>query len=343
MNFRDIVEHMHLPVWIVDENWQYTYLNKSAENFWGYSSNHLAGRVLWHEFPALVETIIYEKLHEAMRQRKKISFEAFSPINHAWYTINVSPHANGLVICCHDKTVEKMNIERLSNELSRLDSLNIIGEMAAGVAHEVRNPMTVIKGYLQMFRQKEQATAADTHKLEQYDTILEELERVETIISDFLSLARSKESSFVAVDLNALIKELSSLIFTDALKNDVVLSLNLAENLPPVLLDNNAIKQLILNMVRNGIDAIQGRGVLTIGTERQENTVILSVHDTGCGIPPSVLDNVFNPFFTTKETGTGLGLSVCKSIVERHGGKIEVESEPNKGTTFKIIFKAIDI
>ncbi len=254
--------------------------------------------------------------------------------------INAAPLKNsekkikGAMLVVNDIT----DFESLRNEISKLDRLNLIGEMAAGVAHEIRNPMTVVKGYLQMFRKKEQGAATTTEKIEQYDIILAELSRVEKIIKDFLSLARRKESNLVPADLNTIINELSPLIFSDAIKNNVNYILELQDDLPQLLLDSQEIKQLILNLSRNGIEAVQERGTLAISTAQRDNNVILSIGDTGCGMSQEVLEKVFNPFFTTKENGTGLGLAVCNSIVEHHKGKIDVQSECGKGTTFEIIF-----
>lgn len=239
-----------------------------------------------------------------------------------------------VILLIHDIT----DFESLRNEISKLDRLNLLGEMAAGVAHEIRNPMTVVKGYLQMFRKKDQTTSSATRKIEQYDIVLAELNRVEIIIKDFLSLARKKESKLVPGDLNTIISELSPLIFSDAIKNNVNYRVELQDHLPQILLDAQEIKQLILNLSRNGIEAVQERGTLTISTECQGDSVVLTISDTGCGIPGELLEKVFNPFFTTKDNGTGLGLSICASIVEHHKGKIKVLSEHGKGTTFKIFF-----
>lgn len=227
--------------------------------------------------------------------------------------------------------------ENFKKEMSKLDRLNLIGEMATGVAHEIRNPMTVIKGYLQFFSKN-----ASDSMVEQFRIVLGELERIEQIITDFLSLARNKRIENKEQNLNSIIEEMIPLIATNAMEQDIELKVNLAEGLPHLLLNEKEIKQLLLNLARNGIEAMDHHGTLCIESIIEGDMVSLSVADCGCGICKENQEKIFDPFFTTKESGTGLGLSVCAGIVRRHNGTIEVESEEGKGTRFIITFNALD-
>jgi two-component system, sporulation sensor kinase E len=229
------------------------------------------------------------------------------------------------------------NYEKFKKEMAKLDRLNLVGEMAAGVAHEIRNPMTVIKGYLQFFSRN-----ASDSMVEQFRIVLDELERIEQIITDFLSLARNKRVENKEQDLNAIIEGMIPLIATNAMEQDIELKVNLAEGLPNLLLNEKEIKQLFLNLVRNGIEAMDHHGTLIIESILEGDMVSLSVADCGCGICKENQEKIFDPFFTTKESGTGLGLSVCAGIVRRHNGIIEVQSEEGKGTRFIITFNALD-
>ncbi|HMM21733.1 MAG TPA: ATP-binding protein [Selenomonadales bacterium] len=223
--------------------------------------------------------------------------------------------------------------ERIQDEMARLDRLNLVGEMAAGVAHEIRNPMTVVMGYIQFMSKR-----ADSEWQGNFSVILEELKRVEGIIGDFLSLARNKQVEKEHRDLNDIIRGLYPLIAADCQKRGLTMDLRLAEKLPAACLDAKEMKQLILNLARNGIEAMNKGGKLTIRTGKHRKGICLSLSDTGCGIAPDVLMRIFDPFFTTKAEGTGLGLAVCKSIVHRHGGEIEAQSRVGKGTTFLVTF-----
>lgn len=232
-----------------------------------------------------------------------------------------------LIISMTDITYYK----RLEREIARLDSLNLIGELSAGVAHEIRNPLTVVKGYLQYFGGK------SSEYKEQFEALSNEIAHVETIITDFLSLARNKTTVLSNRSLNSIIEEVSPFIMADALKKGVDIELNLG-TISCFPLDDKELKQLILNLVRNAVEAVDGKGKVTIETRMEDGNVLISVSDTGCGIPKELCDRIFDPFFTTKEKGTGLGLSICASIVERHGGTIQVKSNEGQGTNFLVRF-----
>lgn len=225
-------------------------------------------------------------------------------------------------------------VERLRKQLARLDRLNLIGEMAAGVAHEIRNPMTVVMGYLQMLSARAEADWKD-----KYDIIMEELNRINSIVTDFLSLAKNKMVEKAANNLNEIIRSIYPLIMADATKNDIEVQLTLAEEMPDLLLNEKEIKQLVLNLSRNAFDAMESKcRLFSITTHVYPDKVQLITTDNGCGIERQYLEKIFDPFFTTKDSGTGLGLSVCLSIVERHQGTVEIQSEVGQGTSVVISF-----
>ncbi|WHY03246.1 PAS domain S-box protein [Neobacillus sp. DY30] len=222
----------------------------------------------------------------------------------------------------------------LENEMYRLDRLNLIGEMAAGIAHEIRNPMTTVQGFLQLTRNKTDKLSTDI-----IDLMLEELNRANSIITEFLNLAKNKISMKKKQNLNAIIEALSPLIQAEALRSNKQLKLELGE-CPDISLDEKEIRQLILNIALNGLDAMTSNGSLTIKTYKDKGTVVLRIKDEGQGINPEVLSKLGTPFFTTKETGTGLGLAICYSVAKRHDAKIEIETG-DEGTTFSIRFQLI--
>lgn len=217
-------------------------------------------------------------------------------------------------------------------EFVRLDRLNLVGEMAAGIGHEVRNPMTTVRGYLQMFQRKKDF--AKYH--EQLSTMIEELDRANAIITDFLTLAKDKSVEMKYDNLNAVITTLFPLLQADAFQSGHEILLDLGD-IPDTIFDENEIKQLILNLVRNGLEAMRQSGKVTIRTQLADDQLILSVEDTGTGIPIEIIDKLGTPFLTTKEQGTGLGLAVCYRIANRHGAKIQIKTG-STGTTFIISF-----
>ena len=219
----------------------------------------------------------------------------------------------------------------LENEMARLDRLNLIGEMAAGIAHEIRNPMTTVQGFLQLTRNTNGNLSPEI-----IDIMLEELNRANSIITEFLNLAKNKVSVKKQVKLNTVIGALSPLIQAEALRSRKQILLDLHE-CPDIFVDQKEIRQLILNIALNGIDAMSAGGELTIKTYSDPLAVILEIKDQGHGIKPDVLKKIGTPFFTTKEKGTGLGLAICYSVAKRHNAEIEIETG-DEGTTFSIRF-----
>ncbi|MBC8016340.1 MAG: PAS domain S-box protein [Sporomusaceae bacterium] len=222
--------------------------------------------------------------------------------------------------------------KRLQNKMAHLERLNLVGEMAAGISHEVRNPMTTIRGFLQVLMNKKECSKY----LEYYKLMIEELDRANAIITEFLSLANERLSCRRLQNMNEIVKSLRPLIEADAIVANKYIKVELAE-IPELLLDEKEIRQLILNLVRNGLDAMSPGDYLLIRTSMEGDKVVLSIKDQGMGIDPKVIEKIGTPFFTTKEQGTGLGLAICYRIAVRHHAAINVESS-NKGTTFFIKF-----
>lgn len=227
--------------------------------------------------------------------------------------------------------VERQNMEK---RLARLDRLNVIGEMAASIGHEVRNPMTTVRGFLQLFQRNKNFSAYK----DQLDIMIAEIDRANGIIREFLALAKDKVIHLQMDNLNRIINMIYPLLEADALLMGRKFTVELGE-IPDVLVDENEIRQCIFNLVRNAFEATEEGGVVTLITQAQEGKAILKVKDNGKGIPHDVYIRLGTPFVTTKPDGTGLGLPVCYRIAERHNAEVEVETGP-KGTVFTMGFKA---
>ncbi len=226
--------------------------------------------------------------------------------------------------------------KNLELDVSRLDRLNAVGQMAASVAHEIRNPMTTVRGYIQYFASKNEFLSYKN----QFGLMIEELDRTNLIIKEYLSLSQHRIIDLKLTCLNDIINALYPLIKADAnaANKDVELSLTPTSDL---YLDEKEIRQLILNLARNGLEAMDIGGILKISTSTESDGVVLAIQDNGPGIPHHILENIGKPFLTTKDTGTGLGLAICYRIANRHQAKIHVESS-TEGTTFFIHFKQFD-
>ena len=223
--------------------------------------------------------------------------------------------------------------KQLEKELARLDKLNLVGEMAAGIGHEIRNPMTTVRGFLQLLGEKQECVKYQEH----FALMIEELDRANAIITEFLTLARDKSVALKPQNLNKVINAIYPLISADATVGEKNVTVE-QHSIPDILIDEKEIRQLILNLVRNGLEAMSAGGNLTIGTLADGDEVILTVADQGKGIKPEFLKKIGTPFFTTKDNGTGLGLAICYSIAARHNAAIDVKTGPS-GTTFYVRFK----
>ncbi|MFZ3101221.1 MAG: ATP-binding protein [Desulfitobacteriaceae bacterium] len=249
------------------------------------------------------------------------------------YEVYIQPFTDAdgsnLVVKVLIDITEKKNAER---EYARLDRLNMVGAMAAGIAHEVRNPLTTVRGFLQMLSTKVDAK----HNGEFYELMIEELDRANSIMTDFLSLATDKTTDFRLTNISKVVKSLSPLLSADALNQDKDINLELGR-VRDIQGNENELRQLILNLAKNGFEAMPSCTTLKLQTLMLENDVLLRVCDQGGGIDPVILDKLGTPFLTTKEQGTGLGLAICHSIAARHKATINFESN-SAGTTVTVRF-----
>ena len=223
--------------------------------------------------------------------------------------------------------------ERYEEELKRLDALNLSGQIAAGIGHEIRNPLTTVRGFMQLFKSKGEFNSYR----DQVDLVISEVDRANGIITDFLSVAKPTASKLENVVLNDVILSLKPLIEVQAYKEDIEISIELG---PPkkVPINVNEIKQVILNLANNGIQAMDKGKTLKLKTFLQEDCYVLSIIDEGVGIPNDLRSKIGTPFFTTKEHGVGLGLSISYKIIENHGANINFITNSKEGTTFNIFF-----
>lgn len=323
-----IFESISDPFCIMDKEWRLKYINEEGVQAGFQLSEKHVGQNVWAAFPEMVGGEIYQKYHEACATNKPIHTLFKSIIDERVFDAHLYPYTDGLIVYLRDVTEQK----KYEADLLRLDRLNLIGEMAAGIGHEVRNPMTTVRGYLQWFIQKD---TFREHR-ESFGIMIEELDRANSIITEFLSLAKDKRINLVLTDLNKIIRSIFPLLQADAFLRGNNIELKLQDTLE-IFMDEKEIRQCILNLVANGLDAMPDGGKVTITTANLGNQVVMTVRDRGQGMTPEVKAKLWTPFFTTKECGTGLGLPVCYQIAQRHKATIEVETSPH-GTAFHFIF-----
>ncbi|MEW5692038.1 MAG: ATP-binding protein [Candidatus Hydrogenedentota bacterium] len=236
--------------------------------------------------------------------------------------------------------------KKIEEGLRRAERLAALGELSLGVAHEIKNPLTSIKGFSQLLTQK----STEPGFIDKYVKIItDEVERLNHIVEELISFARPGPIEISKIEIDTLINRIASLLSREFEKYNIVFQKEFDGSIKKIEADESQLTQVLLNVFLNSIQAMQKNGgLLKVSVKPPSNDelrkynigadyYIISVHDTGIGIPQENLNKLFNPFFTTKENGTGLGLSISLRIIEKHNGKIDVESEPGYGTTFKII------
>ncbi len=224
-------------------------------------------------------------------------------------------------------------LSEIRRRVNRAEKLATSGELSATVAHEIRNPLTAIGGFSRRLQRSENLSDDDRRTVQ---VITDEALRLEEILGRLLSSVKREELQVRNASLNDLVNDISSLLRDRVAEAGIALVSELAEDLPRITLDDRRMRQVLLNLVQNAIEAIQGRGEIRLETERDGNWVLLHVADDGVGMDRELQQKVFRAFYTTKDTGTGLGLALARRIVRQHGGELSVESESGLGTRFSI-------
>lgn len=328
LKLTNILESITDAFFTLNHQWQFIFVNDEAEKYWQKGREELIGQNIWTFFPESLP-VYYPHFIKAMNRKEASHFEIMDIHSDASYEVHVYPSEEGLSVYYHDISERRM----FEKEMARLDRLNLVGQMAAGIGHEIRNPMTTVRGFLQLLGDKKECQQSKDY----FELMIEELDRANSIITEFLSLAKNKPVDLKPLSLNCLIGNLYPLIQADALVNDKDIIMEL-QDIVVLFLDEKEIHQLILNLVRNGLEAMSVGGTLTIRTFMDGEETVLAVRDEGSGIKTEDLEKIGTPFFTTKENGTGLGLATCFSISARHNAIIQIESSPS-GTTFFVRFK----
>lgn len=249
--------------------------------------------------------------------------------------------AGGEVLGCEGIIKDITQRRNMEQQLLQADKLASLGQLSAGVAHEINNPLGLILGYTQLMLREEPDSS---QKYEDLKTIEKHTRNCKTIVEALLNFARKTETMKVRVDVNCAVEQVVTVIRHQFELSGIEVHTLYDADLPPVLGDTEKLKQVVMNLVMNARQAISDTGHINLTTryDNKNHNITITVRDSGSGIPPHVITRIFDPFFTTKPTGqgTGLGLSVSYGIVKEHGGEITVDSEPEKGSRFSVTLPA---
>lgn len=331
-----IIENAADGVIAIDRQGDVTTMNPAAEVITGYQRHELVGQpysMLFDNtqfYSPVLDTLEHGTEHVAL----EISFPGRDRTIELSVTTsrihNTHGEMIGALVIFSDLTARKETQRRMT----QAERLATLGELMAGVAHEVRNPLTAIRGYVQILRQQ---TTDPIHQ-EYLSVVLKEIDSINKVIQQLLDFSRPRHSQWQQVSLNALIEETLVLVQTAGVQARVDFISELDNELSPISADRELLKQVLLNILINAVQAISARGKIRIRTwQYSDSQQAISIEDNGCGIDLSLQKKIFDPFFTTKASGTGLGLALSQRIINAHQGDIRVTSLPGYGATFTLI------
>ncbi|MBL0387029.1 PAS domain S-box protein [Tumebacillus sp. ITR2] len=336
VRYRLIMDNTSDIIALYDSEFIIQYVSPRVKGIFGLTAEDYVGiNNFDHIHPDDYDTMMdsLEELY-ATREPVRREFRQRHALGHyVWLDVQIMPVIDvkndviGLVVIARDNT-ERRRTEEL---LRKSDKLAVVGQLAAGVAHEIRNPLTSIKGFAQLMKNR-------LHDYNHYiEIMLSELDRIEFIMNEFLVLAKPQAVKFVKTDVHELLSDILALLETQAIINNVQIVTEFAENLPTITCETNRLKQVFINVMKNAIEAMPDGGTLRITTEQGGNELVrIRVMDDGCGIHPDRIPKLGEPFYTTKERGTGLGLMVSYKIIKDHQGDIRFKSLLGEGTSVEV-------
>ena len=322
---------------IIDVNGIVRYASPSHENLLGLSPKQFVQSTITSSIhpddAPTVEDALYRMCQDTAPLSINIHFRnnegGWLPLEARWVPVqDAAGNVTGFVMVARDLTDRK----KAEEILLQTEKLSVVGQLAAGLAHEVRNPLTSIKGFLQLLFEQ------NKEKPRYFEIVFTELQRIEDIMSEFLVMAKPHLEAFQSQDICGIVKETAALMTAEAHLRNVDLKLSTPDLLPNIWCDTGKIKQVLINLIKNAMDAMPHGGTLRLEAERlRDDRIAIRVADTGVGIPEDKLAKLGTPFFTTKQTGTGLGLTVSQKIIQDHGGELTVQSEVGVGTLATVI------
>jgi two-component system sensor histidine kinase HydH len=333
-----VLENMADAVIAVNHGNIITYFNKSASEIFGIDIDNAIGQDYNVIFNDDLLQINSSKNTKQTFINKEITFANIDNSKRILelsvsFVFNLNNSIDLTIAIIKDFT-DKINLQL---QVERKEKLSAMGELAAGVAHEIRNPLNSIN----VITQRIQTEFEPKNEIDEYQNLLSivrsEVKRVNNIIKQFLEFARPPKLQIGKYSINEVLDECISIIESEAILRHIVINKNFID---PIIIDidKEKMKQVFVNLLRNSIEAIDSNGIITCSIKHGLREVEICIADNGSGIPDDIKIRIFNLYFTTKQSGTGLGLSIVHQIISEHNGLIEVESKENEGTLFRIVF-----
>lgn len=322
---RELIESLPSGLLTTDLQGRILIFNRAAENITGIPRTVAAGKDITEIFPFIkfsFETQRREGIITPNGNKRTIGL-----------TISRTTDSSGYKTGCICTFQDITDFKKIAAELKQKETLAVIGELSANMAHEIRNPLASLKVSIEMLKE---GVLTKDHGAKLMNIALSEMDRLNKIITDFLTYSRPKDPEFFMFDLNTMLDETIEIIKNSIANRDSISIKKDFKGQNEIIADPQKLRQVFLNLGINAIESMPDGGELVIGVKRLKDQAVIFFKDSGTGIPPENLKQIFYPFFTTKEKGTGLGLSIAYRIVEKHNGKITVHSLPGHGTTFEV-------
>jgi len=328
-------------IMVVDEHERFIAWNKGAEKIFGYREDEIIGKPSYILFPA-GEKYVKER-DRIIEDARKIGHTSIVETerikkNGEFITVRLSvsrlPSSTGEYVGRSIIIKDHTEYKRLQAQIDQSEKLAVIGQMAAGVAHEIGNPLTSISALVQILQRRSQ----DAFMSEQLVNIKENIDRITRIVRELVDFSRPPSYETNMQDITDIVKTAIGIVKYDKRVRKVKFETELKDFLPSVNIAADQILQVLVNVLINALDAIDGNGIVIVKSRYDQIKIYIDITDDGCGMDGLTMEKIFDPFFTTKEVGkgTGLGLSVSYGIINRFGGEIKVSSKLNEGSTFTI-------
>jgi two-component system sensor histidine kinase AtoS len=342
---KGIVQNISAGIITIDFNGCITFINTSALRAVEFSFNELVNTPIKNLFvdkeeaEIIIDALINQKnMYESKEVNLQTKTGKIIPIGFSSTFLKDQDSAyQGVILSFRDLT----NLISFRTQMERMDRLATLGEVSAGIAHEIRNPLAGIKTSAQVL---EESFGPGDFRAELVKRLVKEIDRSNELLKKFFNFAKPGKPKFDYTQVEMLVDGVYLLLASKMKKKNIIFTKLFADDLPEVYVDENQIEQVLINLYMNAIDAMQKGGTLIIRTsqveqkikEERQTMVRIDIEDSGKGIDQNNLERIFNPFFTTKSDGVGLGLSISSRLIEENGGKMEVESSISKGTKFSL-------
>lgn len=340
-SYKQLIETIPDAIMIHSQN-LILYVNKAGGNILGaQKKDDILGKMIYDFIDENYQALAVKRLKQLREENRPLNHveQKLVRLDGQKVFIEVSSRfivykgKKAILSILNDITDKKKTTETL---LQKSEKLAVVGQMAAGIAHEIRNPLTSIKGFIQLFKSKYPIDE------EYFNLLLSELERINLIISEFLVLSKPTDIVFKEKDIKNLVQDIVTLINTQAAINNIQILVEFEPDIPTIVCEENQLKQVFINVLKNSIEAMPNGGIIQVkGVVKENNKVSLYFIDQGSGIPEERLPTLGEPFYTTKEKGTGLGLMTSYRIIENHDGELKISSKVNEGTTIEIILPTV--